>query len=125
MFLFIGLFAFAENPSKVYTASTIDICRCLSEKGNSPFSKANTKVCDVAISKKIEVADWKKVNFSKNAAASTKWKELEKECNDTTSQCMEKEKAKRGCTAKDINDPNWNVQHCTVALIESLKACEK
>ena len=125
MLLLTTLLAFAEDPSKVYTVATVDVCRCLSEKGNSPFMKANAKVCDGAISKKLDVPDWNKVNFSTNPAANAKWKKLEKECNDTTSQCIEKEKAKRGCTAKDISDPNWNVQNCTVALVESLKACEK
>ena len=125
MLFLIGLLAFAEDPAKVYTVATVDVCRCLNEKGNSPFMKANAKVCDGAISKKLEVPDWNKVNFSTNAAANAKWKKKKKECNNTTSQCMEKEKAKRGCTAKDIKDPRWNTQNCTVALIEALKACEK
>ena len=124
MFVLFSLLAFAEDPAKVYTAEKIDVCRCLNEKGNSPFMKANSKTCDVAMSKKLGVADWGKVNFSKDKVADAKWKKMAKDCNDTTEQCMEKEKSKRGCTAKSIKDPNWNAQNCTKALLDSLKACE-
>jgi hypothetical protein len=114
----------ADESNKKFTVDTIDVCRCLQEKGSSDFMKANNDVCNQAISKKLEVPDWQKVNFTTNKDAEKKWKELETQCNDTTSKCMETEKQKMSCYAKDISDPKWQVQNCTNALITAMKNCQ-
>ena len=101
----------------------IDLCRCMSEPGNSEFSKKNEKVCDTAISKKLEVPDWKKANLS-DANFNRNWKALEKECGSNKTECIEKEKKARGCTSKTVKDPAWESQNCTQALMAALGACE-
>ena len=113
----------AKTTSTQSSGGAVDVCRCMSEPGNSAFSKANEKACDKAISKKLEVPDWQKANLN-DAAFNKKWKNLEKECGSTTSECMAREQKARGCTAKNIKDPNWDSQGCTQALVGALKACK-
>ena len=44
---------------------SIDVCRCLTEPGNSKYMQENGDACRDAISKEIGVDNWEKVNFSK------------------------------------------------------------
>ena len=41
----------------------IDICRCLSEPGNTQWSKENLYVCRDAISARLEVENWEAVSL--------------------------------------------------------------
>lgn len=113
------------TPSKTSRQALpdLDLCRCLSEPGNGPFMKKNEAACDVAISARLEVPNWQKVNFSQNPRVEAEWKKLEGECGSTVGSCIEKEKKTRGCTASSIKDPNWNRQKCTEILVEALKVC--
>ena len=58
----------------------VDICRCLTEPGNTDWAKANGKECDKAISKKIGVPNWQSVNFSQDASLSAKWDKMVNDC---------------------------------------------
>jgi hypothetical protein len=58
----------------------VDICTCLTSPGNSEYMLKNAEACDAAISKKIGVADWKKVNFSQNPVLDAKWEAMGREC---------------------------------------------
>jgi hypothetical protein len=61
-----------ENP--------VDICRCLTEPGNSEWSKKNSDACRDAISKEIGVENWRKVIMSKNKDISAKFDALAERC---------------------------------------------
>ena len=55
---------------------SIDVCRCLTEPGNSKYMQENGDACREAISKEIGVDNWEKVNFSKNAELSARFDAL-------------------------------------------------
>ena len=75
----------------------IDICRCLTEPGNSAWAVKNNNACRDAISKELGVENWEKVNFSKNPALSKKWDALVKKCTGTS-------KVETGIESVDINN---------------------
>lgn len=58
----------------------VDICKCLTEPGNSEYMTQNGKACDEAISKEIGVADWGKVNMKYDKVTSKKFDELAYKC---------------------------------------------
>ena len=58
----------------------VNICRCLTEPGNSDWAKENGEDCDKKISKKMGVPNWKSVNFSQNADLSAKWDNMVNDC---------------------------------------------
>jgi len=60
--------------------SSVDICKCLTEAGNSEYMQKNGDACRDAISKELGVDNWEKVNFSKNANLSAKFDALENKC---------------------------------------------
>ena len=64
------------------TKSDVEICKCLTEPGNSKYMLENNDACRDAISKEIGVENWEKVNMSlpSNAATSAKFDELAKKC---------------------------------------------
>ena len=62
------------------SSKDVDICRCLSEPGNSEYMQKNEVACDEAISKKLGVNDWKKVNFSQNPELQAKWDKMARDC---------------------------------------------
>jgi hypothetical protein len=66
----------ANNPP-------IDLCKCLTEPGNTEWSIENRDACRDAISKELNVANWEKVNFSKEPALNRKWEELAEKCTGT------------------------------------------
>ena len=59
---------------------SIDVCRCLTEPGNSKYMQENGDACRDAISKEIGVDNWEKVNFSKNAELSARFDALVTKC---------------------------------------------
>jgi hypothetical protein len=74
-----------NNPSsnsKQETKETIpiDICKCLTEPGNSEYMIQNAEACDKTISREIGVADWRKVNMKYDKAASKKFDDLIFKC---------------------------------------------
>lgn len=64
--------------------NNIDLCRCLTEPGNSQWSIDNKAACNNAISRKLGVANWEKVNFSQNPDLNRKWDELVVLCTGTS-----------------------------------------
>jgi uncharacterized membrane protein YvbJ len=58
----------------------VDICRCLTEPGNSNYMMENGKACNKAISNAIGVEDWRKVNMSQNPFISQRFDGLANRC---------------------------------------------
>jgi hypothetical protein len=76
----IGSFI-AEKVELIFlSSSSVDICKCLTEAGNSEYMLKNGDACRDAISKELGVDNWEKVNFSKNANLSAKFDALANKC---------------------------------------------
>lgn len=58
----------------------VDLCKCLSEPGNSEWATENKNACDDAISKELGVENWANVNFSKEPELNRKWDLLVEKC---------------------------------------------
>ena len=58
-------------------SSKVDICRCLTEPGNTKWFKDNEKKCDKLINAYIGSSNWKD---GMNDSQTTKWNELKSEC---------------------------------------------
>jgi len=69
-----------ENNTNRNTKTEVDLCRCLTEPGNTDWAKENGEDCDKVISNKIGVPNWKSVNFSQNASLSVKWDNMVSDC---------------------------------------------
>jgi hypothetical protein len=78
-------------------SANIDLCRCLTEPGNSKWAVDNRDACNVAISKKLGVKNWEKVNFSKDPELNRKWDALAEMCTGS-------KKVKTGVEAVDKNN---------------------
>ena len=92
-----------ESNTNRNTKIEMDLCRCLTEPANTDWAKENREDCDKAISNKIEVPNWKSINFSQNASLSAKWdnmvndcvnNQLEKDSKNSSSQEISFEEAK-------------------------------
>lgn len=75
-----------ESPSNkkeenIEKPTDIDLCRCLTEPGNSSWSSENKVACRDAISKEIGVENWEKVNFSQKPKLNKKWEQLIQKCS--------------------------------------------
>ena len=64
----------------IIKTKSVDICRCLTEPGNSKYMQENGDACRDAISKEIGVDNWEKVNFSKNPELNARFDALERKC---------------------------------------------
>lgn len=76
----------AESTNAVITKTeaSIDVCRCLTEPGNSDWAISNKDACRDAISKEIGVDNWEEVNFSQNPDLNRKFDALTKRCTGST-----------------------------------------
>lgn len=101
LFMLMGYGFRTSNTAAPATVSTstlaIDLCRCLTEPGNSSWAKTNRVACNTAISKDLGVANWEKVNFSKEPELNRKWDALVKRCTGSTN-------VKTGVEAVDKNN---------------------
>ena len=61
-------------------SKNLDICKCLTEPGNSTYMQENKDACRDAISKEIGVHNWEKVNMSQNSDISAKFDALARRC---------------------------------------------
>ena len=61
-------------------SKNVDVCKCLTEPGNSEYMQENNDACRDAISKEIGVDNWEKVNMSQNPDVSEKFDALAKRC---------------------------------------------
>jgi len=71
------------NEANKETSAPVDLCRCLTEPGNTDWSAENKDACRDAISKELGVENWEKVNFSQNPELSKKFDELAERCTGT------------------------------------------
>ena len=69
----------SESPKKT-SSEAVDLCRCLTEPGNSTYMQNNGETCDALISSEIGVADWTKVNMSQNPEISDRFDALAERC---------------------------------------------
>ena len=58
---FLVFFGCKSNDSK--KTVSVDICRCLSEPGNTDWSKENRFICRDAISARLGVENWEEVSL--------------------------------------------------------------
>lgn len=70
-----------DAKSNTNSSSCSDFCRFLIEPGNSQWAIENEDACNKAISEKIGVSDWMKVNFSQDAHLSSKWDQMVNDCD--------------------------------------------
>jgi hypothetical protein len=68
------------SDNSTNTKTKIDVCRCLTDPGNSDWSNQNKLACRDAISEEIGVQNWEKINFSKNPELNRKWDLLVEKC---------------------------------------------
>jgi len=76
--------------------TSVDLCKCLTEPGNSDWATENKDACDDAISKELGVENWANVNFSKEPELNQKWDLL-------VEQCTGSEQVKTGVKEIDRN----------------------
>jgi hypothetical protein len=81
--IFLGCGERASNQ-ETKVESSVDICRCLTEPGNSDWAIAHKDACRDAISKELGVDNYEKVNFSQNPELSKKFDDLAKKCTGST-----------------------------------------
>jgi hypothetical protein len=85
LFIFLLIISCGINSSKESTTSNevnqIDICRCLTEPGNSEWMNQNKVACRDVISKELGVENYEKVNFSKEPELNHKWEQLVEKCS--------------------------------------------
>lgn len=86
----------AENKTQNNTNTPVDLCRCLTEPGNTEWSAENKDACRDAISKELGVENWEKINFSQNPELSKKFDELAERCTGS-------KEVKTGVDAVDSN----------------------
>lgn len=58
----------------------VDICKCLTEAGDSQYMERNADECDKAISREIGVNNWRQINFKYDREKSKKFDELVYRC---------------------------------------------
>lgn len=63
---------------------TVDVCKCLTEPGDSPYMIGNRDACRDAISQELGVENWEKVNMSQNTEVSRKFDALAARCTTST-----------------------------------------
>jgi hypothetical protein len=89
----IGLVGYGcgSNSNKNSSAQTeenakeVDVCRCLTEPGDSKYMIENSIACRDAISRELGVENWEKVNMSQNPEISRKFDALAARCTSSAS----------------------------------------
>jgi hypothetical protein len=69
-----------NDENKSSNNEPVDLCRCLTEPGDSDYMRQHGTACDAAISSAIGVTDWKKVNMSQNTIVSNRFDALARKC---------------------------------------------
>jgi hypothetical protein len=85
-------------------SKAVDLCRCLTEPGNSDWNKENQDACRDAISKEIGVENWEKVNMSENPEISAKFDALAKKCTEGTNNTESNNNSIESTDSKPDND---------------------
>ncbi len=61
-------------------SKNVDICKCLTEPGDSEYMQENNDACRESISQEIGVDNWEEVNMSQNPSVSEKFDALAGRC---------------------------------------------
>ena len=69
-----------EVSNKKSVDLSVDLCKCLTEPGNSEWALEHKDACRDAISKELGVDNYEKVNFSKDPELNRKWDQLVQKC---------------------------------------------
>ncbi len=69
-----------EVSNKKSVDQSVDLCKCLTEPGNSEWALEHKDACRDAISKELGVDNYEKVNFSKDPELNRKWDQLVQKC---------------------------------------------
>ena len=69
-----------EVSNKKSIDQSVDLCKCLTEPGNSEWALEHKDACRDAISKELGVDNYEKVNFSKDPELNRKWDQLVQKC---------------------------------------------
>lgn len=72
----------ASNQSEE-NAAQVDVCRCLTEPGDSKYMNENKIACRDAISRELGVENWEKINMSQNPDISQKFDALAARCTSS------------------------------------------
>ena len=86
----------SSEETKKETNAPLDLCRCLTEPGNTEWSAENKDACRDLISKELGVENWEKINFSQN-------RELSKKFDELAERCTGSKEVKTGIDAVDNN----------------------
>jgi len=73
-----------SNSEATTSETNVDVCRCLTEPGNSEWSMANSDACRDAISRELGVENWEKINFSQDPELSRKFDALAEKCTGSS-----------------------------------------
>ena len=77
------------NIAKTTQENNVDVCRCLTEPGNTEWNIKNSDACRYAISKEIGVDNWEKINMSQNPDISRKFDALAERCTGSNNSGIE------------------------------------
>ena len=82
LFVLILIISSCGKGTKSHEKTDVDICKCMTQPGNSTFMQENNDACRDAISKEIGVTNWERVNMSlsQNSRISAKFDTLAKRC---------------------------------------------
>jgi hypothetical protein len=69
-----------SNSQALTQKQNVDICKCLTEPGDSDYMVQNEAACNEAISREIGVSDWRKVNMKYDRTTSKRFDELVYRC---------------------------------------------
>lgn len=61
-------------------STEVDVCRCLTEPGDSDYMMSHSDACRDAISREIGVDNWEEVNMAQDETASARFDALAGRC---------------------------------------------
>ena len=99
----------SKETNTVSSDVAVDLCKCLTEPGNSEYMQEHGEACDALISKEIGVADWKKVNMSQNRVVSDRFDALARRCTGGDISSTEMESPKEEVNIDGIYEGTQNI----------------
>lgn len=104
-----------DDP-KPNVSTILDICKCLTEPGNSDYMIKNGEACDEAISQAIAVPDWRKVNMAYDKIVAKRFDDLVLKCTGKVSGEVNE---KDGLTSEDLMRMIENVGADSIAVYKN------
>jgi len=80
LFIFTGCDGKKSKENAESTTNAIDVCKCLTEPGDSKYMIDNKDACRDAISKEIGVENWETINMATNPGVSARFDALAARC---------------------------------------------